>query len=282
MENIVMKKYHGLGNDYLILDPNKNNIKLQARYIQQMCGRNFGIGSDGILYGPLWEKNRIRVEIYNPDGSQAEKSGNGVQIFAKYMLDEGYVKEKRFVLMTASGDVEIEFLEESGHSMRVNMGKPCFAGEMIPVTGMQDSEVINEPLSFHGNIYNTTCLSVGNPNCVIMMEEISRKKAVELGPYVESAGYFPNRMNMQLLKILDRKNIQIEIYERGAGYTLASGTGACAAAAAARRMELADNVVTVSMPGGELLIEMEEDNTIFMTGSVDYVGEIRLAENFLA
>lgn len=281
MESIRMKKYHGLGNDYLILDPNKNNIRLQARYIQQMCGRNFGIGSDGILYGPLWEEEKIRVEIYNPDGSQAEKSGNGVQIFAKYLLDEGYVKEKSFVLTTASGDVSIEFLEKSGNSMRVNMGKPCFAGEMIPVTGIQDSEVVNEPLSFHGNIYNTTCLSVGNPNCVIMMEELSRGKAVELGPFVENADYFPNRMNMQLLKVLDRENIQIEIYERGAGYTLASGTGACAAAAAARRMKMVGDMVTVHMPGGELFIEMKEDNTIFMTGSVEYVGEIRLAENFL-
>lgn len=282
MESIRMKKYHGLGNDYLILDPNKNRLQLQARHIQKMCGRNFGIGSDGILYGPLWEQGKIRLEIYNPDGSQAEKSGNGVQIFAKYLLDEQYVKEKSFVLTTASGDVEIEFLREDGHSMRVNMGKPCFAGEMIPVRGIQDAEVVNEPLSFMGSVYNTTCLSVGNPNCVIMMEEISRKKAVELGPHVENAGYFPNRMNLQLLKVLDRHNIQIEIYERGAGYTLASGTGACAAAAAAGRMGLVEDVVTVHMPGGELLIEMMPDQRIFMTGTVEYVGEIRLAENFLA
>ncbi len=282
METIEMKKYHGLGNDYLVLDPNKNKLKLQARHIQLLCRRNFGVGADGILYGPLVDEDSLRVEIYNPDGSVAERSGNGVRIFARYLLDEGYVKERCFTLVTASGNVEIEFLEAGGNRMRVNMGKPSFAGEMIPVAGVQDAEVVNEPLSFHGSIYNTTCLSVGNPNCVIMMEEISRKKAVELGPYVERAGYFPNRMNMQLLKVLDRENIQIEIYERGAGYTLASGTGACAAAAAAHRLKLIDDKVTVHMPGGELFIELLPDHTIFMTGSVEYVGEIRLAENFLA
>lgn len=281
MDTIIMKKYHGLGNDYLVLDPNKNHLQLQARYIELLCRRNFGVGADGILYGPLWQGESIRVEIYNPDGSQAERSGNGVRIFAKYLLDEGYVKEKKFTLSTTSGEVEIEFLKEQGSMMRVNMGRPSFASASIPVVGMQDPEVINEPLKFHGSIYNTTCLSMGNPNCVIMMEEISHKKAAELGPYVESAHYFPNRMNMQLLKVLDRKNIQIENYERGAGYTLASGTGACAAAAAAHRMGLVDEQVRVHMPGGELLIEISEDGTIFMTGSVEYVGEIRLAENFL-
>lgn len=300
MDTVIMKKYHGLGNDYLVLDPNKNQLRLQPRHIELLCRRNFGVGADGILYGPMPkerqyeaaleerqyesmpEENRFCVQIYNPDGSQTENSGNGIRIFAKYLLDEGYVKDSKVILSTSAEDVEVEFLEETGSRMRVNMGSPSFVGAAIPVVGMQDSEVINEPLCFHGNIYNTTCLSVGNPNCVIMMEEIDHKKAIELGPYVEHANYFPNRMNLQLLKVLDRGNIQIETYERGAGYTLASGTGACAAAAAAHRMGFTDRQVRVHMPGGELLIELEGDGTIFMTGSVSYVGEIRVSENFLA
>lgn len=277
--NITMKKYHGLGNDYLVLDPNKNDLELQTRNIERLCRRNFGAGADGLLYGPLMEEGKIKVRIFNSDGSEAEKSGNGVGIFAKYLLDEGYVTESKFSLNTLAGDVEIEFSEENKNVMRVNMGKPSYAGKELPLTGLE-GEIVNAHLRFHDNDYNTTCLSVGNPNCVIMMEEVTPRKAKELGPYVESSDYFPNRMNMQLCKVTDRENITIEIYERGAGYTLASGTGACASAAAARRMGLVDDKVTVHMQGGDLLIEMEEDGTIFMTGSVGTVGTFMLAENF--
>ena len=279
MNQIIMKKYHGLGNDYLVLDPNKNDLKLQTRNIEMLCRRNFGVGADGLLYGPILEDGKIKVQIFNPDGSEAEKSGNGVRIFAKYLLDEGYVKERKFTLSTLAGDVEIEFMEEDGSSMRVNMGKPVYAGAEMPLTGLQ-GEIINAHLRFHDNDYNTTCLSVGNPNCVIMMEEVTPQKAKDLGPYVEGAEYFPNRTNMQICKVIDRENIAIEIYERGAGYTLASGTGACAAAAAAKRMGLVDENVTVHMQGGDLLIEIEEDETIYMTGTVGTVGTFTLAENF--
>lgn len=279
--NITMKKYHGLGNDYLVLDPNENNIVLQTRNIEMLCRRNFGVGADGLLYGPIMEKGKIRVRIFNSDGSEAEKSGNGVRIFAKYLLDKGYVKEKKFMLDTLAGEVEIEFIKEDGSSMRVNMGKPSYAGSQMPLSGLQ-GEIINAHLKFHDNDYNTTCLSVGNPNCVIMMEEITPQTAKVLGPYVESAKYFPNRINMQLCKVIDRENIAIEIYERGAGYTLASGTGACAAVAAAKRMGLVDERVTVHMQGGNLFIEIEEDGTIYMTGNVEEVGTFTLADNFFA
>lgn len=281
MSNITMKKYHGLGNDYLVLDPNKNDLVLQTRNIEMLCRRNFGVGADGLLYGPLMEDGKMKVRIFNPDGSEAERSGNGVRIFAKYLLDEGYVKEKRFTLRTLAGDVEIEFLKEDGSTMRVNMGKPVYAGAQMPLVGLQ-GEIVNAHLRFHDNDYNTTCLSVGNPNCVIMMEEVTPQKAKDLGPYVEGAEYFPNRTNMQLCKVIDRENIAIEIYERGAGYTLASGTGACAAAAAAKRMGLVDEKITVHMAGGELLVEIDEDETIHMTGSVGTVGTFTLAENFFA
>lgn len=281
MGEIILKKYHGLGNDYLVLDPNKNTFALQSRNIEMLCRRNFGVGADGLLYGPLWEDGKMRLRIFNSDGSEAEQSGNGVRIFAKYLLDEGYIRKKKFTLNMLAGQVEVEFLEKKGATMRVNMGKPAYAAPQMPLNGLE-GEVVNAHLRFWDNDYNTTCLSVGNPNCVIMMEEVTPQKAKELGPYVERSPYFPNRMNMQLCKVQDRSHIAIEIYERGAGYTLASGTGACAAAAAARRMGLVDEKVTVQMPGGSLLVEMDKDNTIYMTGSVELVGTFMLAEHFLS
>lgn len=281
MNEITLKKYHGLGNDYLVLDPNKNTLTLQGRNIEMLCRRNFGVGADGLLYGPIWEDGKIKVRIFNPDGSEAEQSGNGVRIFAKYLLDEGYIKEKKFTLDMLAGGVEIEFLQEDGSTMRVNMGKPVYAGPQMQFNGLE-GEVVNAHLRFWDNDYNTTCLSVGNPNCVIMMEEVTPQKAKALGPYVEQSSYFPNRMNMQLCKVIDRKNIAIEIYERGAGYTLASGTGACAAAAAARRMGLVDEKVTVHMQGGDLTVEIDAADTIYMTGGVNHVGTFTLAEHFFA
>lgn len=281
MNEITLKKYHGLGNDYLVLDPNKNKLPLQSRNIEMLCRRNFGVGADGLLYGPILENDKWKVRVFNPDGSEAEQSGNGVRIFAKYLLDEGYIKGKELTLDTLAGEVKVEFLEENGSSMRVDMGRPMYAGPGMKLNGLE-GEVVNAHLRFWDNDYNTICLSVGNPNCVIMLEEVTPQKAQALGPYVEQASYFPNRTNMQLCKVIDRKNIVIEIYERGAGYTLASGTGACAAAAAAKRMGLVDNIVTVHMQGGDLIVEIDESDTIYMTGSVEQVGTFTLAEHFFA
>lgn len=281
MNQITLKKYHGLGNDYLILDPKKNTLALQSRNIEMLCRRNFGVGADGLLYGPIWEDGKIKVRIFNSDGSEAEQSGNGVRIFAKYLLDEGYIREKKFTLDMQAGKVEIEFLKEDGSIMRVNMGKAVYAGPQMPFNGLE-GEIVNAHLRFWDNDYNTTCLSVGNPNCVIMMEEITPQKAKSLGPYVEQSPYFPKRMNMQLCKVIDRNNIAIEIYERGAGYTLASGTGACAATAAAKRMGLVDDRVTVHMQGGDLTVEIDAADNIYMTGSVKHVGTFTLAEHFFA
>ncbi len=276
-----MHKYHGLGNDYLVLDPNVNELQMQERKIWMLCRRNFGVGADGILYGPVPGKEKPEVWIYNSDGSEAAESGNGVRIFAKYLRDYGYVREQRFVLATKSGDVEVEFLDEEGSSMRVNMGKADFLNASLSADGSLH-EILNEPLMFHGGLYNSTCLSVGTPNCVIMTEEVSCKNAKELGPYVENAAYFSGRMNLQLCKVESRMKLKIEIYERGSGYTLASGTGACAAAAAAYRMGLTEPEMTVEMPGGALLVEIMEDGTIYMTGTVKRVGTFTLAGDFFA
>jgi diaminopimelate epimerase len=277
---IELQKYHGLGNDYLVYDPQKNPLTLNQDRIKLICNRNFGVGSDGILYGPVFHDKKTEVKIYNPDGSEAEKSGNGVRIFSKYLKDAGYVTDRSFILTTLGGDVSVEYLNESGSLLKVLMGKTTYQSGGIPVSG-EDRQVINEAMMFHGREYKVTCLSIGNPHCVIPMEEISKEKACELGKYVENSENFPNRINMQLLKVLDRNNIQIEIYERGAGYTLASGSSSCAAASAAYKLGLADRQITVHMPGGELEIEIRPDESVYMTGRVSSVGSTILSQEFL-
>ena len=281
MAEITLRKYHGLGNDYLIYDPNRNACELQERQVEALCRRNLGVGADGILYGPFFDGDKMRVRIFNPDGSEAEKSGNGIRIFSKYLKDMGYVTEESYVLHTKAGETRVTFLNEQGDLMRVDMGYPEFVAKEIPVVGFE-GEIVNEAIFFGDNFYNATCVSLGNPNCVLMLEEVSQKKAMQLGPYVENSRYFPNRINMQLCQVLDRENIQIEIYERGAGYTYASGTGACAAAAASHKMGFVGDRVTVHMHGGELLVEFARDGRIDMTGPVVYIWSITLAEQFFA
>lgn len=265
---LSFSKYHALGNDYLVIDPKTSpGFKLTAEKIKLICHRNFGVGSDGILYGPLGSPPVFSLKIFNPDGSEAEKSGNGIRIFSRYLLDAGYVtKAKPFTLKTLGGEVVVEFLENSD-LIKVNMGKAIFASDQIPVKG-KSREVVNESLLIQGNSYKVTCVSMGNPHCVLPLEKISAKLAHELGPVIENHEMFPNRINMQLLKVVSRKKIQIEIWERGAGYTLASGSSSCAAAVAAHKLGLVDRSVEVTMPGGDLHIDINEDDTILMTGPV--------------
>ena len=197
------------------------------------------------------------------------------------MKDAGYVKEKCYELWTKAGTGTGGVFRRGCIAYESDMGYAAFGADSIHAVGFE-GDMINESVFFCDNFYNITCVSMGNPNCVVMMEEISRKKALHLGPYVENSKYFPDRINMQLCHVVDRENIQIEIYERGAGYTYASGTGACAAASAAHKLGLVGNCVKVHMQGGDLLVEFAEDDRVFMTGPVVYIGSITLAENFFA
>ncbi len=276
---IELHKYHAIGNDYLVYNPQVNPLELNEERIKLICHRNLGAGSDGILYGPIFHDGKIAVRIFNPDGGEAEKSGSGVRIFSKYLRDSGYITKNSFILTTLGGDVVVEYLNAEGDILKVLMGKTTYQSSEIPVAG-KDRLVIDEPMEFNHKTYRVTCLSIGNPHCVIPMQDISKEMACELGPYVEHSENFPNRINMQLLKVLDRNNIQIEIYERGAGYTLASGTSSCAAASAAYQLGLADAQITVHMPGGKLEIQILPDESIYMTGKVSNVGIITLSQQF--
>lgn len=225
------------------------------------------------------ENDRISMVIWNSDGSRTENSGNGVRIFAKYLKDAGYVQKKDFTIHSEGGEIDIHYLNEEGTRLKASMGKASFWSYEVPVTGPR-REIINETMVFGRIPYPVTCLSVGNPHLVILMDEISKELVCRIGKYSENARQFPEKINTQIMKVLDRTHIQTEVYERGAGYTLASGSGCCAAAAAAYRLGLTDPKMIVQMPGGTLELEIREDGNVLMTGDVGYVGSIKLGNHF--
>jgi diaminopimelate epimerase len=266
----AFSKYHGLGNDYLVIDPKDLPSPLTPEQIKTICHRNFGVGSDGILIGPSPStKARFALRIFNPDGSEAEKSGNGLRIFSRYLWDKKLVRKEEFSIETRGGLVQAAVMER-GKIVRVEMGKVSFWSDEIPVAGPR-REVINEPIHLRGQKFNFCAATVGNPHCVLLLPKITADLARQLGPLLETHLRFPNRTNVQLMKVLDRKNIQIEIWERGAGYTLASGSSSSAAAAVAHKLGLCDRDISVHMPGGVIAIEIGEDFTICMTGPVTKV-----------
>lgn len=277
--NFDFYKYHALGNDYIVIDPNKTDIIMSEQNIRLICHRNYGIGSDGILYGPFLKDNSISLRILNPDGSEAEKSGNGIRMFSRYLADAGYITVKEFCLETIGGHVQVEFLDGENSQIRVDMGSVTFQSQQIPVAGLA-REVVNEELVINNQRLNITCLSIGNPHCVVLCEEISKETTVALGPATETHANFPNRINVQFLKVLDRNNIQIEIWERGAGYTLSSGSSSCAAASAAYKMGLVDNEIYVHMQGGTIRIDIQKDGKVLMTGSVTHVAGGYFSQDF--
>jgi diaminopimelate epimerase len=263
-------KYHGLGNDYIVMNPSEIGRDLTRREIITICHRNYGIGSDGLLWGSAGTEP-FDLRIFNPDASEAEKSGNGLRIFARYLFDTKRVRlNKPFSVRTPGGLVRARVLS-AGKTVNVEMGNVSFDSQVIPVTG-PPREVLNESLSVKGTNYTYCAATVGNPHCVVLVEEVSEELARTAGPSIETDPRFPNRTNVQFMKVLDRKNIQIEIWERGAGYTLASGSSSSAAAAVARRLGYCDSDIRVHMPGGILEIKVNSDFNISMTGPVARIG----------
>jgi diaminopimelate epimerase len=258
-------KYHALGNDYIVINPADINTELTCQKIVGICHRNFGVGSDGILLGPYdSESCKFKLKIFNPDGSEAEKSGNGLRIFARYLWDNGLVSNAPFTLETLGGVVTCE-VSSDGKSVKVKMGKVSFDSTIIPVNG-EPREVLNEQIEIDGKIIVYCAATVGNPHCVIVTEYPTAEETQRLGPQIETNTLFPNRTNVQFMKVLDQNNIQIEIWERGAGYTLASGSSSTAAAAVAHRLGLCKSDIYVHMPGGIIEINLDDDFVATMTG----------------
>lgn len=267
-------KYHALGNDYIVMNPADFPgwtipTEEQTRVI---CHRNFGVGSDGILWGPLPStQSEFGLRIFNPDGSEAEKSGNGLRIFSRFLWDQGLVKNPKFTVETPGGHVESE-IKDNGRLITVAMGKVSFDSAKIPVVGAP-REVLNEKIKIQDREFTFCAATIGNPHCVLPLPEVSEKLARQYGPDLEVHANFPRKTNVQFLQVLDRANIRIEIWERGAGYTLASGSSSSAAAAVAHKLGLVDASVTVHMPGGQIGITISSDFSIMMTGTVNKVAE---------
>ncbi|MGE5138164.1 MAG: diaminopimelate epimerase [Rudaea sp.] len=275
---IAFHKYHGLGNDYLVVDPGESSMALSPDFIRRLCDRHRGAGSDGVLYGPLpGEDGPLSLTIWNPDGSEAEKSGNGIRIFVRYLYDTGRVGGEPFELSTRGGRVRAQVLD-AGRLVRVEIGQVSFDARLIPVAGL-DGDVLDRPIEVEGHWLSFSAATVGNPHCIVPCDQISPDLACRLGPLLERHPLFPNRTNVQFLRVLDDSHIQIEIWERGAGYTLASGTSSVAAAAVAHRLGLCGNEIEVAMPGGTLQVQLARDFTATLTGPVTpvYDGVLRNA-----
>ena len=270
-------KYHALGNDYIVINPVDIDVPLATERIKQICHRNFGVGSDGILLGPFESTEcDFSLKIYNPDGSEAEKSGNGLRIFSRYLWDTALVKTDPFTIHTLGGVVSSQVFD-AGRSVVVEMGTVSFHSTQIPVEG-PPRDVLNESLSIDNETLNFCAATIGNPHCVILKDEISLEETRRLGPKIEIDPRFPNRTNVQFMKIIDRSNIAIEIWERGAGYTLASGSSGSASAAVAFKLGRCDSQIVVHMPGGTIDIEISDDFSVLMTGPVTKICEGTLVE----
>jgi diaminopimelate epimerase len=268
--NSQFKKYHGLGNDYIVVGPEIPEEFITPEFVRRICDPHYGVGSDGILHGPLnSEKADVRVRMYNPDGGEFEKSGNGLRIFTRYLFDRKDIRHDPVTIETKGGIVRAQVLKEDG-LIRVEMGKVSLWSDDIPVRG-DSREVLNEPLRIRDREFRISAVTVGNPHCVVLIENediLKPQLAKTWGPLIETHSLFPNRTNVQFMFPLDNKNIRIEIWERGVGYTLASGSSSCAAATVAHRMGFCGTDVNVHVPGGVIHIQIHEDTSLTMTAPV--------------
>jgi diaminopimelate epimerase len=277
---------HGLGNDYVVMDPKELTFKLTPNIIKLICDRNWGLGSDGILALVPSKKADFGLRIFNPDGSEAEKSGNGLRIFARYLHATGKTKKKHFTVETKGGLVTIDLhVDRHGDASAatVEMGHATFRPAILPCT-LDVPELIQQPIEAAGRSLKFTGVSVGNPHCVVFKpagESWSREDLLRLGPSLENHILFPKRTNVQLAIPTGPKGIFILIWERGAGETQASGSSSCAAASAAVRLGLVKSPVSVKMPGGTLNIDVAADFSLTMKGPVAEVARGTLSPSFV-
>jgi diaminopimelate epimerase len=278
---MLIWKYQALGNDYVVVDAADTPVP-SAYLLQAICDRHHGVGADGVLYGPISESDgAFAVRIFNPDGGEAEKSGNGIRIFARYLKDGGYVSGDCGLVRSLGGDVPFRYLDRTASRIEMAMGQVSFWSDAIPVIG-ERREAVSERLILPTGDLTATCLTIGNPHCVVFTNPATPEVARTVGPLIERHPLFPNRTNVQFVDVLDRNSIRIEIWERGAGYTLASGTSTCAAASAAHRRGLVDARVQVTMPGGAMVVEIDGAWRVRLTGDVAPTFRGQLDPEFLA
>lgn len=274
---------HGLGNEYIILESEQVDFELTVQAIKRLCNIHFGIGSDGIVMKVPSLKADFGFRVYNPDGSEAEKSGNGLRIFCKYLFDYGYAKTRQFSVETLTDIVYADIFEETkgkASLVSVDMGKAVFAPREIPVSS-DLPEFIGQKIMAGDREFEVNCVSVGNPHCVVIKQELDEKEIRNYGPLLENHPIFPHRINVQFAKVLSDSDAQILIWERGAGYTLASGSSSCAASSILVKRGLIKGDLTVHMQGGTLKITIDNNWNIRMTGEVREIARGMLSRELI-
>lgn len=263
-------KYQALGNDYLVVSAQATQGVALEALARRLCDRRYGAGADGLLVVALeGGAPPFAVRIFNPDGSEAEKSGNGLRILARYLYDQGLVGGEPFTILTPGGKVQAQVEAGSGRVI-VHMGRAVFDSRRIPARG-KPRQVVNEPLQVGEERLWITALSLGNPHCVVFVDDPTPELARRLGAQIERHPLFPRRVNVQFVRVVDEHTLRIEIWERGAGYTLASGSSACAASAAARKLGLCQAQVNVQMPGGTLEVRLNRRLEATLIGGAERV-----------
>ncbi len=267
-------KMHGIGNDYIFVNCFEEKVENPQELSKKISARHFGIGSDGLVLIMPSEKADFRMRIFNPDGSEAEMCGNAVRCVAKYVRDRKMIETDEFEIETLAGIIKPKLISSGRVSMvQVDMGEPVFEREKIPMMG-SDGKVIDEVLDAGGTKVKITCVSMGNPHCVIFVEDIDFSEFEHLGKIIENHDLFPNRINVEFVKILNEHEIEMRVWERGAGETLACGTGACASVVACVLNKKTGRDVTAHLKGGDLKIVWDEkSNHVYMTGSAEEVFE---------
>ena len=259
-------KMHGIGNDFILIDCIEQvcpqDIKDLEDLSKRLCHRRFGIGADQILFLHPSKTADFRMRIFNADGGEVEMCGNGVRCLAQHIWERNLSDKNILHIETLAGIIKPE---KAGDMVRVDMGEPIFEAEKIPVN--INSELTSSfPLQIEDREFKITCVSVGNPHAIIVVDDVSSFPVPSYGPLIESHPIFPRKTNVEFIQVLTRKEIKMRVWERGSGETMACGTGASAAAVAARIKGLTDNAVTVHLLGGDLFIEWADNNHVYMTG----------------
>ena len=268
MATLHFAKLHGTANDFIYVDARAGIPGDPATLARRLCDRRRGIGADGLILLERASDGRAdcRMVVYNSDGSRPEMCGNGIRGLAKFALDRGLVRADPLRVETDAGVKSLRVRTDAGrvHSVTVDMGTPVWAGRAIPVDA--DGEILERPLEVAGRAWAVTCLSMGNPHCVVFLDEVAGLPLAELGPRFEHHPFFPRGVNTEFIRVVSRERLEMRVWERGAGETMACGTGACAAAVAATRTGRCGRRVVVALPGGELEIDWRADDHVLMTG----------------
>lgn len=274
-------KMQGIGNDYIYFNCLEEEIKNPGELSVKLSNRNFGIGGDGIvLILPSYVAD-FRMRMFNADGSEGKMCGNASRCVGKYLYEKGFTNNKNIRLETLAGikTLDLNIVDEKVVSVKVNMGKPIFEGRNIPVIFDED-KIINKEAIIDGEKYKITCVSMGNPHCVVFMNNINNLDLEKLGPHFENNAIFPDRINTEFVEIVNKQSIKMRVWERGSGETLACGTGACAAVVACVMNSYCerDREIKVELLGGELIINYTSQGEVYMEGPAEFVYEGKIED----